>query len=149
RHLKRFWWLFLLLGLASLVLVLVPGIGTVRNHARRWFDFGRVSVQPSEFAKVAMIIVLAWYGERYQRHMSKWTRGILVPCAFIGVTAGLIFKEPDVGNALLLGVVSAILLMLAGIRLVYVLPPTVVGLLAVGLFISHNQMRMDRIHSWL
>jgi cell division protein FtsW len=149
RIFKRFWWLVMSVAIVSLVLVLIPGVGQVHGHARRWFDFGRVSLQPSEFAKIGMIIVLAWYGERHQRHMTKWTRGILVPCALIAVTAGLIFKEPDVGNALLLAAVSTILLFIAGIRLSYILPPAAIALLAVGIFIAHNQMRSERIYSWM
>src|SRR5258708_6038741 len=79
RHLKRVWWVLLGAAVLMLVLVLIPHVGVVRGHARRWFSLGRVSFQPSEFAKVALIIALAWYAERYQRQMSKWTRGILVP----------------------------------------------------------------------
>src|SRR5207249_560700 len=63
RLLAKFWWLLLGAAILSLLLVLVPHIGVVRNHARRWFNFGGMSVQPSEFAKLALIIALAWYGE--------------------------------------------------------------------------------------
>ena len=149
RHLKRIWWVLFAAAIVMLVLVLIPHIGSVRGHARRWIILGRLSLQPSEFAKLALIIALAWYAERYQRQMSKWFRGIVIPCAMIGLTAGLIFKEPDVGNALLLCAVSGILLLIGGIRLVYILPPAIVGLVAVGVFISHNQMRSERIYSWM
>ncbi len=149
RHLRRIWWVLLAGAIAMLVLVLIPHVGAARNGARRWFAFGRASFQPSEFAKLALIIALAWYGERHQRQMNKWSRGILLPGVLIGVTAGLIFKEPDVGNALLLCTVSAIVLLVAGIRLAYILPPALLVLVAVGIFISHNQMRSERIHSWL
>jgi cell division protein FtsW len=81
--------------------------------------------------------------------MVSWRRGVLIPGLGIGLVVGLIFKEPDVGNALVLASVCAILLLLAGIRLWYFLPPVIVGVVAVGWFISHNQMRSERIHSWL
>jgi len=149
RLLRRVWWVLFAAAIVMLLLVLIPHVGTVRGHARRWFVLGRISFQPSEFAKVALIIALAWYAERYQRQMSKWTRGVVVPCVLIGLAAGLIFKEPDVGNAMLLAAVSAILLLIGGIRLMYFLPPAMVGVLAVGLFIYHNPMRSDRIYSWL
>src|SRR5262245_54275057 len=64
RILKRIWWILLGLALVLLVLVLVPHIGVVRGHARRWFSLGPASFQPSEFAKVAVLIALAWYAER-------------------------------------------------------------------------------------
>jgi len=149
RILRRLWWVLLAVAIVLLVLVLIPHIGSVRGHARRWFSLGPASLQPSEFAKIAVIIALAWYGERHQRQMSKWNRGILVPGLIVAVTAGLIFKEPDVGNALLLCAVSAILLLISGIRLVYFLPPAVLLAVGVGIFIQHNQMRSERIYSWM
>ena len=149
RFLKRIWWVLFAAALVLLVLVLIHGVGSVHGHARRWFSYGRVNFQPSEFAKIALVITLAWYVERYQRQMSKWVRGIFVPCLMIGVIAALIFKEPDVGNALLISAVSGILLMIGGVRLVYFLPPVIACLVAVGVFIAHNPMRSERIHSWL
>jgi cell division protein FtsW len=147
RHLKKIWWLLLGAALALLVLVLVVGI--VRGNARRWFLLGPASFQPSEFAKLAVIVALAWYGERYRRQMPNWTVGILIPGFFIGLMAGLIFKEPDVGNALLLATVTGIMLLIAGIRLRYFLPPVLLVALGVGVFIYHNPMRSERVYSWL
>jgi len=131
-----------------LMLALVLFTGKV-NGARRWFKFGGMSLQPSEFAKVALIIALAWYGEHFQRQMPQWKRGILIPGLLIGLTVGLIFKEPDVGNALVLASVSGILLLIAGIRLKYFLPPVLAVAVGVGVFIYHNPMRSERIYSWL
>jgi cell division protein FtsW len=121
----------------------------VRGHARRWFSFGGLSFQPSEFAKVALIIALAWYGEHFQRQMPLWKRGIVIPGLMIGLTVGLIFKEPDVGNALVLATVGGVLLLTAGIRLRYFLPPVLAIAVGVGMFIYHNPMRSERIYSWL
>jgi cell division protein FtsW len=147
RQLKRIWWL--IFGLALLLLVLVLVLGIVRGNARRWFNLGPASFQPSEVAKLAVVIALAWYAERYRRQMPTWKMGILIPGIFIGLTAGLIFKEPDVGNALLLGIVTGIMLLIAGIRLRYFLPPVVLVALGVGFFIYHNPMRSERVYSWL
>jgi len=147
RRLKQVWWL--LLGAALLLLVMVLVVGVIRGHARRWFSLGPASLQPSEFAKLAVLIALAWYCEHYRRQMPTWKTGILIPGVFIAVTAGLIFKEPDVGNALLLGTVCCMVLLIAGIRIRYFLPPVLVAALGVGLFIQHNHMRSERIYSWL
>src|SRR5438067_11854295 len=92
RHLRKVWWLLLAIAIAALVLVLVPHVGVVRGHARRWFNFAGISIQPSEFAKLALIIALAWYGEHYQRQMPGWKRGVLIPGLVIGLVVGLIFK---------------------------------------------------------
>jgi cell division protein FtsW len=154
RQLKKVWWVVLALAVIMLILVLIPHIGAVqlgvvRGRARRWFRFGSMSFQPSEFAKLAMLIALAWYGEHYRRQMSSWKKGILVPGLMIAVLAGLVFKEPDVGNAMVIAVVGGCVLLLAGIRLRYFLPPAVLAAVAVGLFIYHNPMRSERVYSWL
>jgi cell division protein FtsW len=149
RRWKKFSWLLLVLAIVMLALVLVPRLGSLRGGARRWFIYHGMSFQPSEFAKLALIMALAWYGERYQRQMPTFRRGILIPGFFIAVVVGLIFFEPDVGNAILVGAVSGILLLIAGIRLRYFLPPLVLALLAISLFIYHNPMRSQRIYSWL
>jgi cell division protein FtsW len=149
RRLKKFWWLLLVMALVMLALVLNKHVGAVRGHARRWFSFGGLSFQPSEFAKLAVIIALAWYGEHFQRQMPTWTRGILIPGLVIGLAVGLLFKEPDVGNGLVLATVSGVLLLTAGIRLRYFLPPVLAGVVAVGVFLQQNQMRSERIYSWL
>ena len=149
RHLKKIWWLLFVIAVVMLVLVLVPGIGKIRGGARRWFIFGPLSLQPSEFGKLGLLIALAWYGERFRRQMTTWKKGVLIPGLLVGLVTGLIFKEPDVGSALVLGTVSCCVLLLAGMRLRYFLPPALVVAAGVGLFIHHNPMRSARIYSWL
>jgi len=150
RGLKKFAWPLYGLGLVLLALVFVPHIGIRRNGAARWLGHNHTSFfQPSEFAKIALLVALAWYCERFQRQMPTLKRGMIIPGLIIGAVLGLIFKEPDVGTMLLLAAVSGMMLLIAGIRLRYFLPPVIAGLLAVGVFIYHNQMRSERIHSWL
>ncbi len=149
RQLKRFWWVILSIALLMLALVLDKHVGAKINGARRWFSLWGMHFQPSEFAKIALIIALAWYGEHYQRQMPLWKRGVLIPGLLIGVTVGLIFVEPDVGNALVLATVSGILLLISGIRLRYFLPPVLAAAIGIGLFIYYNPMRSGRIYSWL
>jgi len=132
-----------------LVLVLVRHIGTRINGARRWFSFGPVRFQPSELAKLALIIALAWYGDHYQRQMASWKRGILVPGLIIGLMLGLIFVEPDRGTTILLAVVSGILLLIAGARWKYIVPPVLAGIAGLGLSLLHDPMRIKRIFAWL
>lgn len=150
RWLKR--WAWPLLGGAVILLTLVLKVTKFSpkiNGANRWFAFHDISFQPSELAKIALIIALAWYCERYQRQMHTWKRGILFPGLFIGLIAGLIFVEPDVGNALLITLVSGLMLLIAGIRLKYFLPPVAAVVIAVGVFLYTDPMRSKRIYSWL
>ena len=127
RRLKPLAWPLLGLAVLLLVLVLVPQIGRRINGARRWFDFHGVRFQPSELAKLALIIALAWYGEHFQRQMPSWKRGILIPGLFIGIVLGLIFIEPDRGTTILLAAVSGAVLLMAGVRWKYIRATRPVG----------------------
>src|SRR5262245_50083094 len=152
RWLKKYpWipWAVLSLAVILLVLALIPGIGIKTNGARRWLGMGSFRFQPSEFTKIALIVALAFYGERCQRQMPRFWRGMVISGLLIGVVLALVFLEPDVGTALLMGAVSAVVLLIAGIRWKYFLPPACLAIAAVGIFIWHNPMRSERIYSWL
>jgi cell division protein FtsW len=153
RWLKRYpWipWLLLSVGVVLLVLVLIPGIKTKVNGASRWLHLGkRLTMQPSELAKLALIVCLAYYGERYQRKMPQFLPGIVIPGIITGLVVGLVFLEPDVGTALLLGAVSSVILLLAGIRWSYFIPPLCILGALLALFLWQNPMRSERIYSWL
>jgi cell division protein FtsW len=146
--LKKLAWPIFILALCLLVAVLIPHIGRKINGARRWFDFHGVRFQPSEFAKLALIILLAWYGERCQRYMQTWKRGIVFPGVLIASVLGLIFIEPDRGTTILLAAVSGSMLLLAGVRWKYVLPPVMLAAAGLAISILHDPMRMKRIFSW-
>jgi cell division protein FtsW len=135
--------------LAVVLLALVLEIGVVRGGARRWFSYGGVSFQPSEFAKLALVVALAWYGERYQRQMDTFGKGIAVPGLFLGVVLALVFIEPDVGTTMLLGAVSGAMLLVAGVRWKFIVPPALAALVALGIFLWRDPMRSKRIFSWL
>jgi cell division protein FtsW len=149
RLLKKFAWPMFGLAVLLLALVLEKHIGVVRGNARRWFSFGGVSFQPSEFAKLALIVLLAWYGERYQRQMHTWLRGIAVPGLLILPVLLLIFVEPDRGTTVLLAAVGATMLLIAGVRWKYFLPPIVLGVIALGISLWHDPMRIKRVFAWL
>ena len=149
RHFKKISWLLLLVAIILLVLVLVPGFGLRVKGARRWLSFGHLGLQPSEFAKIALIICLAHYGERYQRHMRTFFRGILLPGLIIGAVLGLIFVEPDRGTTILLVLVSGIMLVIGGVRWRFIIPPALAVVAALAFSFWHDPMRSDRIYSWL
>jgi cell division protein FtsW len=149
RWLKKFAWPLFALAIFLLLLVFVPRIGIKVNGARRWIHWGSVRFQSSELAKLALIIALAWYGEHFQRQMPTWKRGIMIPAAFIGVILALVFIEPDRGTTILLGSVSAVMLIIAGVRWMYIVPPVVLALTGLGVSLARDPMRARRIFSWL
>jgi cell division protein FtsW len=137
-----------LFGLAVLLLVAVLIFGPKRNGAHRWLIVFGQSFQPSELAKMALILVVAWYGEECRKHMQSFLRGLVAPGIFIGLILGLIIVEPDFGTTALLAAVSVIMLILADARQRYIFPPV---LLAVGILAAvvwHNDMRRERVLNW-
>jgi cell division protein FtsW len=94
-------------------------------------------------------MALAWYGEHFQRQMPGWKRGILMPGLLIGCVLGLIFIEPDRGTTILMASVSGTMLLIAGVRWKYVLPPVLLALVGLGISLLHDDMRRKRIFSWL
>jgi cell division protein FtsW len=149
RFLKRWQIPWLLLGTAIVLLVLVLVFGAKVKGARRWFQLGFANFQPSEMAKLAVVVALAYYGERYQRHMRSFWRGLIVPSLMICVVLGLIFVEPDRGATILLGTVGLLVLIVAGARLWYILPPVPIAVAFLAHSLRHDEVRWRRIQSWL
>lgn len=149
RRLKKFAWPLFGLAIVLLLLVFAPRVGIKVNGARRWIHAGSIRFQSSELAKLAVIIAVAWYGERFQRQMPTWKRGIMIPAAFIGVILALVFIEPDRGTTILLGSVSAAMLIIAGVRWMYIVPPVALALAGLGVSLARDPMRARRIFSWL
>ncbi len=147
--LKKHAWPIFGVAFLLLLLVLVPHIGRKINGARRWFDLHGVRFQPSELGKIALIIALAWYGDRFQRRMSTFKWGIVFPVAIIGGILSLIFVEPDRGTTILLAAVSGSILLLAGVQWKFIVPPVILAIAGLVVSILHDPMRMKRIFSWL
>ncbi|MBI4325432.1 MAG: cell division protein FtsW [Chloroflexi bacterium] len=139
-------WILISLATVLLVAVLVPGIGVEINGGRRWLRFGG---QPSELAKVALIIALADYCATHQPQMKERTWGFLYPGFMAGTAVALIFAEPDWGTALLLAAVAAALLLIAGTHWAYILSAGIIGLEILVILLCHSPMRLLRIMAFL
>lgn len=153
RRLKKHVWLgfgVVVVLLVALLILPPPWVKAIKG-AKRWLLLPGVglNMQPSELAKVMLILVTAWYCERHQRQMHTWKRGIVIPGAFIAILLGLIFVEPDRGTTVLLAAVSGAMLLVAGVQWRYFLPPILAGAVALGFSLWHDPMRMRRILSWL
>ncbi|MBI5774326.1 MAG: putative lipid II flippase FtsW [Verrucomicrobia bacterium] len=142
------WGLFAL-SVLLLVLVLVPGIGLKINGARRWLDLRLMRFQPSELAKIALIIALAYYADFHRRKMANFREGIFYPAIFIGLTLGLTIIEPDFGTTALLGSVCGVMLMVAGVRWHYILSAVVLGISAISVMVWLNPNRLGRMMAYL
>ena len=137
-------------GVVTLVAVLIPGVGTVVNGARRWIRVGPwIGFQPSEFAKLTLIIWCAAYVQRNADRMDRLVPGFLVPFGVAGSVSLLVLLEPDFGMAALIGLIATLLLVTFGSRLLYV---GLSGLLMLPLayhVVLGTPYRRERIMSFL
>jgi cell division protein FtsW len=142
-------WL-LAVSVLLLLLVFAPRIGIGRKGAHRWIGLpGLPHFQPSELAKLSLILFLAAYGERFQRQMAGLRQGLVIPGCVIAVVLGLIFVEPDRGCTILLALVAGTILIVAGVRLSFLLPPALALVAGLGFSFLHDPMRLRRIMAWL
>lgn len=145
---RRFAWPIYGLALVLLAAVFAPHIGHASHGAHRWIQKFGFTLQPSEFAKLALIIILAWHGDVSQRQMHTFKRGVMLPGILAALILGLIFIEPDRGTTILLAAVVGSMLLAAGVQWKHILIPTVVGAAGLAVSILHDPMRMNRIMAW-
>ncbi|WP_372796081.1 putative lipid II flippase FtsW [Pontiella sp.] len=132
-----------------LVLVRIPGIGTMINGSWRWLRIGPITVQPSEIAKVGVIMLFAWWIARNQRRIDELKRGVIIPFGMLAVFAVLLVIEPDFGTTMLVSSVAVSMMFLGGVSLAPLLITGVLGLLGVVILIFQNKERMARILAFL
>ncbi len=132
-----------------LVLVRIPGIGHEINGSWRWLRFGPLTIQPSEFSKIGIILAAAWWIARRRRYMQTFKRGILVPILGLGLFAGLLMAEPDFGTTMLVGLVGFVLLLIGGARSSWMFSLASVGAMVFGVLLWCNDNRRERIFAFL
>lgn len=150
QRLRQTWvWIFLG-GCLLLALCYVPGVALDINGERRWIHFPVVNrFQPSEVAKVTVMIALAGWFARWQTETHTLLRGFLVPAILLGIPFLLIFFETDMGTAVALGGAGVAVLFAAGSRLRYLVPVMLVGSALFWLAVRSNENRWSRIEAWL
>jgi len=118
------------------------------NNTSRWIRFGGLSIQPSEFAKVALVLYLAMMLSRKESDVNNLRQLglVLLPVVFM---EGLILKEPDFGNFMLIGAITLVMLFIAGLRLKYFAGFFLLLIPLLVLLIQGSPMRQERIRSFL
>jgi cell division protein FtsW len=137
------------LGVCLLLLVLVGAFGSEIGGARRWFRVGRLSVQPSEFAQLALVIYLADFLARKRDAIRDFRDGFLPPMLVAGMTAGLVLIQPDLGTAIVMGSVSLLLLVVANARGRHVGGTMLLGAAALIVLIGSAEYRMRRMFAFV
>ncbi|MDG2045977.1 MAG: putative lipid II flippase FtsW [Halioglobus sp.] len=140
------WWLFG--ALALLILVLIPGVGREVNGSQRWLPLGPFTLQPSEFAKLAMVVYLAGYMVRREHEVRNQWQGFIKPMAVLFATTLLLMIEPDFGATVIVSATAFGMLFLAGVRVGHFMLVVFGALLALLVLILSEPYRMKRLTAY-
>ena len=140
------WLLFL--AVALLILVMIPGIGREVNGAQRWLPLGVITLQPSEFAKLAVLLYAAGYLVRQEEAVRHHWSGLAKLIAILSVVAALLLLEPDFGATVIIVGVVVGMTFLAGAKLIYVLAMLAAAAMALAFLVLSAPYRMKRLTAY-
>lgn len=133
-----------------LALCFVPGVGISIYGSKRWVGVpGIGSFQPSEFARMVVVVCLAAWFARWQSEVKTFFRGFIMPGAIAGIPILLIAAETDVGTALSLSVAVGALMFCVGTRLRFIVPTALIAVSGAFFYLRNNENRWGRIEAWL
>jgi cell division protein FtsW len=143
---------FFIISVALLVVVLLPGVGTEVNRARRWLWIplgpATISFQPSELAKWTTVFILSGFCVKYNERLRSFKRGLGPVCLVVGVVAGLVIIE-DFGSAALIALLSFFVLLAGGANWKYLFAPLPVAAAGFVAAILVSPTRVMRIMAFL
>ena len=116
---RKYAYLFLIVAIGLLVAVKFTGPGIKVNGAKRWMLIGGVRFQPSEFARMALVIFLSYSLTKKQERIRSFFIGFVPHVFFLGIFAGLIALQPDFGSVVILAAITWVMMFVAGVRVVY------------------------------
>ena len=141
--------LIIIICLILLILVLIPGIGNIRNGSRSWFGIGSLGIQPSEFAKLGLIIFTSKYLSNNSSNLKSFKEGILPIILITIIFFGLIMLQPDLGTGTILLMSIIVLLFIAGANIKFFIFGGILGVIGIILLIVIAPYRMNRITSFI
>lgn len=148
--LRRFAPWMLVAACILLVLCFVPGIADPQWGSNRWIKVPLIGqFQPSEAAKIVIMLALGAWFARWQTEIHTFWRGFVIPGMIVGVPILLIAAETDVGTALSLCVAVGAIMFCIGTRLLYALPTALLAISGAAWFIAHDTVRRTRIDVWM
>lgn len=138
-----------LVCLILLVLVLIPGIGNIRNGSRSWFGIGSFGIQPSEFAKLGLIILTSKYLSNSNKFIKDIKKGVIPILCLLFLVFGLIMLQPDFGTGMIIVVSIIAMLFVAGVNIKFFIGLGAIGVVGIIVLIAIAPYRMDRITSFI
>ncbi|MBR5662449.1 MAG: putative lipid II flippase FtsW [Bacilli bacterium] len=139
----------LLIGIILLLLVIIPGVGVVRNGSRSWFSIGPLSMQPSEFIKIILIIFTAKYLEKYHYKINKLKDNLFPLIIILGAVILLIMLEPDFGSSMIIILTILSMVFISGLKYRFFSYIGLLGILGITFIIIIAPYRMARIISFI
>lgn len=148
------WWekagpYLLLIGIAGLIAVLVPGVGANVNGSSRWIRLGLFNLQPSEFMKLFTIVYIAGYLVRKQETLRNFTQGIVMTGLVVALIGVLLLLEPDMGSMVVIAVTVFAMLFLGGVRFWHFMLVLGAGVAGMVLLTLISPYRMARATSFM
>ena len=147
RHHAFVWILYAVVLLA--LFAVFPPIGRSINGSFRWIPLGPINVQPSELAKLVIVIIVAAWMDRLNWKAERFVPGVVVPSLLIAGFAGPILAETDLGSTMVVGFAGALMMLLGGTRWLYVVGSAGLGAVAFLGVLLTNPNRMRRLAPWL
>ena len=141
--------IILFLCIILLILVLIPGLGIVRNGSRSWFGIGSFSIQPSEFSKIGLIIFTSKYLAKSNKYLKDYKNGIFPILFILLLIFGLIMLEPDFGTGMIIVISIISCFFIAGMDLKFFIILFIIGILGIIGLIIIAPYRMNRITSFI
>ena len=139
----------LALSILLLAAVLFSPFGVTAGGSSRWLRLGPIRFQPSEFARLALIVYLAYSMERKADRIGEFSIGFLPHVVVLGVLSALVLKQPDFGSAAILAFLTWLMMFVGGVKLTYLLSSCVLGVVAGAFIITHAGYRARRLMSFL
>jgi cell division protein FtsW len=139
----------LVCAMLLLLLVLVPGIGHEVNGSRRWLRIAGINFQPSEAARVMLLIYLCGYLVRREEEVRTTVLGFLKPLGVLAIAALLLLLEPDFGSAVVLLTTATAVIFLAGVRWTHFVALCAVGVVALGAIAVSSAYRVKRLTAFM
>lgn len=132
-----------------LVMVLVPSLGIAAKGARRWLRLGPISIQPAEMVKLVTVIYLAAYLTKKGDKIAMFRSGLMPALVVVGVLSGLVLLEPDLGTAVVMGLVTVGMCFLAGAKLSHLFGLAFCAIPAVLVLVLSSSYRRQRLMTFL
>jgi cell division protein FtsW len=147
--LRRLAYPILIFSLLLLMAVLFPGVGHRAGGAMRWLKVQSFSFQPSEFAKLGLVVFLAYLLAKKEEKIRSFSFGFLPPVLLSGLVIALVMKEPDFGAAFFLTVMVFLLLFVSGARVIYIVGAFLMAIPISYYFLMNVGYRYKRLMSFI